>query len=92
MTKTIQKQERIDLRVAPSQKDFLVYVAESTNMTLSAFIIESAYSKAQEIAANKTRFELSTEQWKQFFTALDSSPREIPQLKKLFQEPDIFSA
>ena len=91
MSTTVTKKERIDLRVIPSTKNLLVYVAESMNMSLSSFILECAYSKAQEIISSKTQFILTEKQWQDFNKLLDKPPRNIPQLKKLFQEKSIFN-
>jgi len=91
MSTTAQKDERIGLRVAPDKKELIAYVAQATNMTLSAFILESAYNKAQEILASKTHFMLPEEQWKKFNALLDEPPRDIPELRKLFEAPNIFN-
>jgi uncharacterized protein (DUF1778 family) len=86
------KDTRIDLRVTNSQKDFLNHAATLQNMKLSNFILDSALKEAQNFVANKTHFLVSEKQWKAFCKVLDRPAREIPELKRLFAEPDIFDA
>lgn len=85
-----QKQDNINIRVEPQKKKFLFFVAQMINMKLSAFMLESACSKAEEIVSSKTHFTLTEEQWQKFNEILDEPPRNIPQLKKLFEEKSIF--
>ncbi len=87
----LQKNTRIDLRVENSQKDFLVYAASMQKKNLSSFVLDCALKEAEEMIANKIQFALPAKQWKEFCTALDRPAREIPKLKKLFKEPDIFN-
>jgi uncharacterized protein (DUF1778 family) len=37
--------------------------------------------------ADRTRFVLSSAQWRKFTAALDRGPREIPELVELFRRP-----
>lgn len=88
-TKT-HKDDRIDLRVKHSQKNFLNYAASLRNMKLSAFVLYSAVKTAEETVTEKIHFSLSQKQWNSFCEALDKPARKIPKLKKLFEGPDIF--
>lgn len=87
---TIQKDTRIDLRIENSQKEFLIYAASMKNVKLSTFVLDSALREAEGLVANKVHFPLTDHQWKAFRAALDRPAREIPRLKKLFKEPNIF--
>ena len=89
---TIQKNKRIDLRVANSSKNLLIYAAILRRKKLSAFILDSALKEAEELVASRTNFQLSKQQWEAFCSALDSPAREIPKLKKLFTGTDIHNA
>ena len=84
------KNDRIDIRVKGQQKTVLAQAAGLSHMSLTAFILNSAIKEAEEIIAEKVYFALSEKQWKEFCSALDRAPREIPQLKKLFARPSIF--
>ncbi len=89
---TIQKNKRIDLRVANSSKNLLIYAAILRRKKLSAFILDSALKEAEELVASRTNFQLSKQQWETFCSALDDPAREIPKLKKLFTGTDIRNA
>jgi uncharacterized protein (DUF1778 family) len=40
--------------------------------------------------AQRSRFTLPPDKWRAFNAALDSPPREIPALRKLFAQPSVF--
>ena len=90
MATATPKDDRIDLRVETDQKQFLNYAASIRKMKLSAFVLASAFKEAEEVVADKVHFLVSEKQWKAFCAALDEPAREIPKLKKLFNEPDRF--
>ncbi len=85
-----QKDDRIDLRVKKTQKNYLVYAATLRDMKLSAFVLDCAMREAEEIVNQNVHFALPEKQWKAFCEALDRPAKEIPQLKKLFAKPSIF--
>jgi len=85
-----QKNERLDLRVKDSQKNYLIYAATLRDMKLSAFVLDSAMKEAEEVVNQNVHFKLPEKQWKAFCQALDQPAREIPALKKLFAKPSIF--
>ena len=47
---------------------------------------------AEETLADRRYFGLNAKQWAAFMAALDASPRELPRLKKLFQERSVFES
>ena len=83
---------KIDLRLSPEAKLKLQTAASVSKCSVSEFVLKSALVRADETLADRTRFGLSAEQWKAFLTALDASPRDLPRLKRLFQEPSVFDA
>ena len=88
--KNNQKDERLFLRVSSSQKEVLEKAAELKHTSLSNFVLENSYAAAQEIIANQVHFILTDEQWELFNEALNSPPKEIPALKKLFSKQSVF--
>lgn len=85
-----QKNDRIDVRVKNSQKNYLIYAATLCDMKLSAFVLDSAIKEAEEVVNQNVHFALPDKQWKSFCAALDKPAREIPKLKKLFAGLNIF--
>ena len=88
-TKT-NKDDRLDLRIESSQKEFLRYAAHLYKMELTAFVLSSALKAAEEVIEEKVHFLLSEKQWNSFCKILDRPTREIPKLRKLFSEPNVF--
>jgi uncharacterized protein (DUF1778 family) len=81
------RSERIDIRTTPGVKRVLQDAASTSSKTVSEFLLDSALSKAAEVMADRRLFLLNDEQWEAFMTALDSPPKPMPRLERLFQEP-----
>jgi uncharacterized protein (DUF1778 family) len=85
-----QKSERLQIRLTPQQKDILSRAAQLKQTTVTNFILEKSCEAAGDILAEQTFFSLSDEAWEAFCDALESSPKDIPELRKLLTEPSIF--
>ena len=81
------KTEKLDRRLSRQAKHVLRIAA---HRSVSEFMLESALARAEETLADRRSFSLNGEQWTAFVAALDAPPRELPRLKKLFQEKSIF--
>jgi uncharacterized protein (DUF1778 family) len=88
--KTALKQTKVQLRMRTEQKEVIAKAARLRQTTLSNFLLEHAYSAAQQVLAEQAHFVLPPERWQAFCEALDAPPREIPALKKLLTEASIF--
>lgn len=84
--------ERWDFRVAPDTDDLVRRAAETTDKTLTDFVVSAATMEAQRVLADRTTFVLDRESWERLVGLLDQPPREIPGLVKLFSEPSMFVA
>jgi uncharacterized protein (DUF1778 family) len=89
MTAQIAKTEKLDLRLSLQAKQVLRIAALAARRSVSEFVLESALARAEETLADRRSFTLDDEQWRAFVAALDAPPRELPRLKKLFQEKSI---
>ena len=90
MTAQTAKTEKLDLRLSLQAKQVLRIAAIAAQRSVSEFVLESALARAEETLADRRFFTLDDEQWRAFVAALDTPPRELPRLKKLFQEKSIF--
>jgi uncharacterized protein (DUF1778 family) len=81
---------KLDLRLSPEAKEKLQAAARVSRRSVSEFVLESALVRAEETLTDRTRFGLDADQWKAFLAALDAPPRDLPRLKRLFQEPGVF--
>jgi uncharacterized protein (DUF1778 family) len=83
---------RINLRVRPQVKAVLVQAARLHQVKLTEFMIKSSEAAAGMALADRTRFVLPAGKWREFYAALDSPPRAIPELRKVFSEPSAFGS
>ncbi len=84
------KAERIALRVISTEKDRLEQAAKLQHKTLTEFMLSASREAAENVLGDQTRFVLPKKQMAALVAALDSAPRDIPQLKALFARPSIF--
>ena len=82
---------RASLRINPQIKGIIQRAAKLQRVNFSEFMVRSSQIAAEAVLADRTRFVLPPHQWQQFFAALDSPPREIPALRRLFTEPSVFA-
>ena len=84
------RSEKLDLRVAPTDKQKITAAAAIDNRSVSEFVLHSALLRADAILNDRTHFGLDAERWEAFMSALDAPPRSFNRLEKLFKEPSIF--
>jgi uncharacterized protein (DUF1778 family) len=66
--------------------------ASVANRSLSAFVLESALSQAEQTLADRQTFVLSKTKWSEFQRARDAPIRPLPRLQRLLTEPGFFDA
>lgn len=81
---------KVQVRMRPLQKDVISRAAQLRQTTLSNFMIEQAFSAAQQILADQAHFYLSPEKWDEFCAALDAPPKDLPKLRELLTKPGVF--
>lgn len=90
MTTRANRTEKLDLRLTPKAKRTLQAAAAAQRRKVSDFVLESALMRAEETLADRQRFGLNAEQWAAFLEALDAPPRDLPRIRRLFQENSPF--
>ncbi len=70
------KEERLQIRVGPADKALLERAAAASHLNVSAFVVQAAASKAEEILAERSSIRLSREATVAFTEALDR-PAEV---------------
>ena len=86
---THSKFERIDVRVSGPVKQWLQEAARVDHKTVSKFLLDAGINAANQTLADRVRFELSTEKWLEFQTALNQPVSAKPKLRKLLREPGL---
>lgn len=81
------KSERLQLRIAPSERAIVARAAEALDVSVSEFMLESAHERAERVLADRSTFVLADDQWSAFSRALDRQPQAIPELVELLRRP-----
>ena len=89
---TERRTEKLDLRVSRSAKTKLQAAASASHRSMSDFVMESALSRAEETLAERRVFGLDAEKWAAFQAALNATPRSLPRLEALLNEPGFFDS
>jgi uncharacterized protein (DUF1778 family) len=84
--------ERWDFRVASETDRLVRHAAETTETTLTDFVVDAAVVEAERVLADRTTFVLEPEAWDRFVELLDRPPLEKPGLESLFAKPSVFAA
>jgi uncharacterized protein (DUF1778 family) len=84
--------ERWDFRVPPETDRLVREAAETSDRTLTDFVVDAAIVEAERVLADRTQFVLDAERWNRFVELLERSPQDNPGLEKLFSKPSIFGA
>lgn len=70
------KEERLQIRVDPADKALLERAAAATHLNVSAFVVQAAASRAEEILAERNSIRLSPQAAAAFSEALER-PAEV---------------
>ncbi|MBT9585584.1 DUF1778 domain-containing protein [bacterium] len=81
------KTKNLTLRISDRDKVSLQRAAQLQGSNLSEFILKAARQSAQEVLAQQSSFQLSSQQMQAFLDALDQPAKDIPNLRELFQTP-----
>jgi len=85
-SKTIRT-KRINLRATDRQEQLIRTGANTSGLSVTDFILDSACLHAEHLLAEKREFIASPKQWKAFVEALDRPAQIKPELIRLFSEP-----
>ena len=86
---TLSKSDRIDVRATLPVKQLLQEAARAAHKNVSEFLLDAGILAANQMLADRRRFELSAEQWNAFQAALDQPVTAKPKLDKLLSEPGL---
>ncbi|MBV9196652.1 MAG: DUF1778 domain-containing protein [Solirubrobacterales bacterium] len=70
------KEERLQIRVGPGDKALLERAAAASHLNVSAFVVQAAASRAEEVLAERSSIRLSGEAARAFTEALER-PAEV---------------
>lgn len=76
------RDERLDLRISTDIKSLVTRAAESSGMTMSAFVIEAARERAIKLIEQQERIILNIEARDLFLNALANPPQPADALRR----------
>jgi len=82
------KSERVQVRINKDAKRMLQRAAALANMTVSAFVVNSALDAASRLISERERLVLEEEDWEVFMEALANPPEPNQALKEAFATYD----
>ena len=85
----MEKSERIALRASARERALLYQASRVRESTLSEFVLGAATAEAQNVLADRTRFELQAAEWDRFVDLLDRPTADKPALRRLLTEPSV---
>lgn len=77
--------ERINIRTTSQAKATIEKASAITGVSVSSFIVDSAYQKAVETIENSQRIVLSNEEWQNAVNLLENPPEPNDKMKALFK-------
>src|ERR1700682_5439765 len=80
---------RINLRATERQEKLIRTGAETTGLSVTDFILDSACLQAEHVLADKREYVASPKQWKVFVAALDRPAKIKPELARLFSDTGV---
>jgi uncharacterized protein (DUF1778 family) len=87
----IVKDERLQIRVDPAEKRLLERAAEAAHVSVSAFVVQSAAMRAEEILTERQTIRLSASAAEAFTHALEQPATVNERLAEALRRPRKFS-
>ena len=88
-TATQSKSERIAVRASLPVKQLLQEAARVSHKNVSEFLLDAGIVAANQTLADRTRFELAPEKWRESLAALDQPVSAKPKLRRLLSKPGL---
>lgn len=86
-----QRSARIELRAQPVREARIRYAAKLQNQSMSAFVLEAAAEKAEDVIASSTQTVVPSGFFDELLAALDEQPKPMPRLAKAAKKPRRFT-
>jgi uncharacterized protein (DUF1778 family) len=77
---------RLNIRATAHQEKLIRTGAETTGVSVTDFILQSACMQAEHVLLDRKEFAISPKQWRAFVEALDRPAKVIPELARLFAQ------
>jgi len=88
----LSRDARLNIRTTAKQDTLIRLAAQTTNKTVTDFVLDSASNAAEQILADRRWFILDDSAWAAFVDILERPPVVKPKLRSLLAEPTVFDA
>ena len=89
VARAAKKEDRLELRLRPSERALLDEAARASSMSTSTFVLSHATAAAQNVLADRTVFVLPPERWEAFLELLDRPEQPVDGLAKFLAGPSV---
>jgi len=76
------KAVRMNLRIDAERDERIRLAAQTSGVSVSAFVADAAATAADRVLADRREFKLDRASWDRFVELLDSPARELPRLRE----------
>ncbi len=80
------RRHRLEVRVTPEQDALIRQAADLEDTTVTAFVLDTATSKAKRVIRQHQDLVLSNEAFDRFIAELDRPAKPVPELVELFKK------
>ena len=82
-----KRTSRIELRAQPAREERIRYAARLANKSMSAFVLDAASQKAEEVIATATETVVPSAYFDELLAWLDEPPKPNPRLAAAARKP-----
>lgn len=79
--------QQLNLRIEPEDRALFDRAATVQRESLTQFLVESGRERAERLLADRNRFGVDSDSWRQLMDALDRPARVRPELVDLISRP-----
>ncbi len=79
------RRQRLEMRVTPEQDAVIRQAAQLENTTVTAFVLDTATTRAHKVIRKHADLVLSNDAFDRFISELDKPAEVVPELAKLFE-------
>lgn len=80
----MQATDRINLRATPYAKAIIEQASQTMGITVSNFIMQTAFAQAMQIVQESKQIQLNQQEWQNALALLDEAPNPHKNMQQLF--------
>ena len=81
------REERLHIRTSPSEKALLARAAKARHLNVSQFVLQTSLEVAANIVRDEHTIWVDAEEYDWLSKLLEEPPKDLPELRRLLNEP-----